>query len=98
MTDTYWGITLVAKDEELQSRVTACAAQEGEDSPYNWTMTHQWAWAAQPTWAEKYEYALAVGVARPGQDPAVITDADILTAVQLLRADDAAGPPSGQQG
>lgn len=85
MTDTYWGINLVAHDSALQARVTACAAQQGEVSPVDWAAANQFRWASQPTWAEKYEYALATMVIEPGKDPAVITDGDILAAVQALR-------------
>jgi hypothetical protein len=41
--------------------------------------------AAVPGFGEKYSYAIATGVVRPGNDPAVISDGDILSAVQAIR-------------
>jgi hypothetical protein len=40
--------------------------------------------AIQPGWREAWESALASGVENPGADPAVITDGQILAAVQSL--------------
>ena len=40
--------------------------------------------AASPGFADAYEYALNTDVERPGNDPAVITDGQILAAVQAL--------------
>lgn len=95
MADTYWGIHLVADDGDLRERVTACAAQENIPSPEGWTYDHRWAYASAPTWAEKYEYALATDNPTPGKDPAVITDADILGQVQLMVEEDRPNLPGG---
>lgn len=84
MADNYWAIALVAADTDLQSRVTAAAAQQNADDPAVWAATHTWQYAAQPGWGEAYQYALDNGNETPGKDPAVITDAQILSAVQLL--------------
>lgn len=41
-------------------------------------------------WVDKYEAAAAGGVNRPGWDEAVISDADILHAVETLRSEEGA--------
>ena len=94
MADSYLTISVVAVDQNMLNRVTACAAQQGvHNSPHSWAAQNQYAWASSPTWAEKWDYAVANGVEEPGADPAVITDIDILTTVQgLLNA------PPGQVG
>jgi len=58
---------------------------EGEASPEAWSQAHRWQVAAQPGWADKWDSALAGGIERPGLDDSVITDGDILSAVQSLR-------------
>ena len=50
--------------------------------PTAWADQNQWQIAAAPGFAEAYQYALDTGVENPGNDPAVITDAQILAAVQ----------------
>lgn len=85
--DTYWGIYQVSESPSLQSRVTACAAQQNAPGdPQAWAWQHRWEYAAAPTWAEKYEYAVAGGNPDPGADPAVITDPMILSQVQAMLA------------
>ena len=82
--DTYWGIYQVSESASLASRMTACAAQQGVADPQPWVWQNRWVYAVAPTWAEKYEYALASDNPDPGADPAVITDADILAQVQKM--------------
>lgn len=82
---TYWDVSLVSADVDLQTRVAACAAVEGiTDDPPQWSYDHRWQMAAQPGWADAYASALAGGVPDPGRDPAVITDPQILSAVQAV--------------
>jgi len=82
---SYWDVNLLSYDQDIQSRVTACAAVENVSSdPVQWASDHRWQIAAQPGWADAYASALASGVPAPGRDPAVITDAMILSAVQAL--------------
>ena len=77
-------------DPDFIARVTACAAVEIPVmyDAKNWTETYIWRIAAAPGFADAYEYALnATHPERPGNDPGVITDAQILGAVQALYED-----------
>ena len=49
-----------------------------------WATEHIWRVAASPGFADAYQYALNTNVERPGNDPAVITDAQILATVQYM--------------
>lgn len=77
-------IAQAAQDPDLRQRVAACFAQETEglEQPEALAALHMWRIAAEPGWGEAYESALAGDVDRPGVDPAVISDAQILAAVQ----------------
>lgn len=86
MADTYDSIADVADSASLARRVTACASQEGDPSPETWTYQHRWQYAAQPGWGAAFASAEAGGNPDPGADPAVVTDGQILSAVQALRA------------
>lgn len=94
MSSLYASIATMAADDDLRRRVTACAAQLGEPAPELWALSNRWEWAAQPGWAEAYDYAVAAGNARPGWDGAVITDGMILAGVTTLNGD---GAPSGEE-
>ena len=85
---TYWTVALMSKDADLLDRVTACVAIEGERDPELWTQKHKWAVAGQPGWGDSWEYALNVGhdPTTIGQDPSVITDQAILSAVQAINS------------
>lgn len=84
-------VALLALDQDFRMRIAACATQEGiemgEDQPPVWAMNHQWEFAGVPGFGDKYAYAIATGVVRPGNDPTVITDGDILSAMQALFPD-----------
>ena len=71
-------------DPDFVSRVSASAAVEvpPPEHPVTWAREHIWRVAAAPGFADAYESALAGNVSRPGNDPAVISDAQILSAVQ----------------
>jgi hypothetical protein len=93
MTDAYLTISEIALDQDMVERVTACAAQQKArgapiDYPPNWTQENRYTWASSPSWGEKYDYAKLTHEDdpdyRPGADPAVITDADILSTVQVM--------------
>jgi hypothetical protein len=65
------------------------------NNPYNvtmWVKDNRYLWASSPSWGEKWDYALASHPDQPdyepGKDAAVITDADILAAVQQLAGTD----------
>ena len=92
---SYSDIALLSADNDFILRTTACAATEGEENPGGWVMSHQWQMAAIPGFGDKYGYAVATGVVRPGNDPSVISDGDILSAVQSLQAGEAEAEPDG---
>lgn len=103
MADAYLAISQIANDPPMNNRVMACAAQQQNlgasiDSS-TWTWENRFLWAASPSWGEKWDYALASHAAdqsyQPGADPAVITDADILSTVQELVP--SPSPPAPQQ-
>lgn len=79
-------------DVDLRYRITACAAEElaatgntkAASNPQFWVDDHLWRIVVSPGWDAAYTYAVNTQVARPGWDPAVITDAMILSAVQPM--------------
>lgn len=85
---TYWTVALMSEDADLLARVTACVAIEGERDPELWTQRYKWAIAAQPGWGDAWEYAINIGhdPSTIGKDPAVITDLQILSAVQSINS------------
>ena len=89
----------LSADGDFTNRVAACAAVEVDtpDQPTAWARDNIWRIAASPGFADKYEYALNTDVENPGADPAVITDGDILAAVQAMIAPPEQ-PESQQQG
>lgn len=77
---------LMARDNALLLRVTACAADEGIANPETWAWSHQWELSAQPGWDAAYAYAITAENPNPGDDSGVVTDAMILSAVQSIKA------------
>lgn len=83
---SYSGVASLAHDNDILMRVTACAALEGIESPWAWVAERNWLLAAQPGWGDAYSYAM--NQARPedaipiGRDESVISDGQILAAVQ----------------
>lgn len=82
----YSDVALLAQDTDFQFRTMACVSQEGEADPTSWVYQHTWQMAGAPGFGEKYASALAGNVERPGWDQSVISDADILGAVQAIRS------------
>lgn len=82
----YSDIALLSSDNDFIMRTRACVTTEGESDPLGWTAAHQWQMAAMPTFGDKYAYAVLTGVIRPGNDQSVISDPEILSAVQSLRS------------
>jgi hypothetical protein len=87
----YSDAAMLAADYDFQQRVAACIATEtaAEAEPPNapnWAAERAWQMAAQPGFADKYASALAANppVERPGWDASVISDAEILSAVQAI--------------
>lgn len=85
----FYDVSLLARDQDFLSRVSACYAQEtplGQltTDPHQWAVQHQWDLASAPGFGDAYASALASDNPAPGQDPSVITDPQILSAVQTL--------------
>jgi hypothetical protein len=80
----YYDVSLLSADNDFLSRCTACVTVEGVEDPKAWVLDHQWQLASTPTFGEKYGYAVATGIVNPGRDPSVISDPEILSAVQFL--------------
>lgn len=92
----YSDIALLSADNDFIMRTRAAVAVEGEPDPVGWTNEHQWAMAASPGFGDKYASALAAGIVRPGNDPSVISDPDILSAVQAIEGAVIETLPSGE--
>jgi len=82
----YIDLANLAADQDFRTRNAACAAEQGltGEHPLTWADRHAWTLAATPGFADAYASALAGNVERPGLDPAVISDAQILAAVQPM--------------
>jgi hypothetical protein len=83
----YSDIALLASDVDFYQRVSACVADETNESPTTWVQQNIWPVAASPGFGDAYASALAGGVQRPGNDQSVISDPQILSAVQSLLTD-----------
>lgn len=86
----YSDVALLRADTQFLARIAASYATEtalgtGSD-PDAWANSHGWDAAASPGFGDAYATALANGVPNPGNDPAVISDAQILSAVQAIIA------------
>lgn len=82
---SYSTIATMQNDIALDQRITAAAAQEQKTKPYGeWVAEYRWDIVSTPGWAEAWESAVASGVENPGNDPGVITDQMILSAVQPI--------------
>lgn len=82
----YWDVASLTQDGDFHQRVAACYSTEapGQGDPGSWASEHAWQIAASPGFGDAYASAVAGGVERPGKDPSVISDAQILAAVQPL--------------
>ncbi len=87
---SYNAIAAAAQDADLKRRVAACFAQEttGPEQPPALAELHMWRIVANGPIADAYSYAVAANVPNPGKDEAVVTDANILAAVQAIVAAD----------
>jgi hypothetical protein len=85
----------MAEDQHLLTRITACAATQGLTDPHTWAWSHRWKLSAEPGWDAAYAYALAALNDNPGNDEGVITDGQILSAVQMILAP-AEAPAEGE--
>jgi hypothetical protein len=83
----YYDVAELSGDSQFINRVAACYAIEtggSAQNPQTWAMEHNWEMAAQPGFGDAYTYARANDNPNPGADPAVITDNQILSAVQSI--------------
>ncbi len=85
---SYNAIAAAAQDADLKRRVAACFAQEttGPEQPPALAELHMWRIVANGPIADAYSYAVATDVPNPGKDEAVVTDAQILAAVEAIVA------------
>lgn len=88
---SYNSIAALAKDENLRLRVAACISTQsgyeppaGQDHPLSISDYFRWKLAGSPGWGDAYAYAIANEIENHGKDESVITDAMILSAVQLV--------------
>lgn len=85
---SYYVGSLLQQDASLGKRVAAAAQQQADAAtvdigdPEEWAAAHSWSYAMAPGWVPKVESAIVSGIVEWGQDPAVITDQDILSWVQ----------------
>jgi hypothetical protein len=85
----YFDVFSLTQDLDFFARVAACYATETVDAPNGanpnaWAGEHIWDVAAAPGFGDAYASAVAGGVPNPGRDPSVISDAQILSAVQAI--------------
>ena len=85
----YADIAALQQDTYFAYRVMAAYATEtlnvaDATDPGSWQAMHSWDMASQPGFGDAYASAVAGEVPNPGNDPAVITDGMILSAVQSL--------------
>ncbi|HEY7414513.1 MAG TPA: hypothetical protein VH593_04925 [Ktedonobacteraceae bacterium] len=87
----YYDISLLASDGDFAQRTMACYATEtlektDVENPSAWWSNHNWDMAAMPGFGDAYASGIAGGVENPGRDPSVITDGQILSAVQAINS------------
>lgn len=99
----YSDIAALQRDNDFAVRVMAAYAvetlpEESAMDPGSWQAIHSWDMAAQPGFGDAYASALAADppIERPGNDPGVITDGQILSAIQGLLPQDPEPEPEPQ--
>lgn len=85
----YYSQFQMAYDSDLTGRVIQAVASEVQAGhttadPAQWAADNRHHWAASPGWDAAWDSALAAQHPNPGRDGAVITDGQILAAVQAL--------------
>lgn len=90
----YFDVAELSGDSQFINRVAACYSIETQEAdervhPSSWAMDHNWEMASQPGFGDAYTYARANDNENPGADPAVITDNQILSAVQSIMTKEA---------
>lgn len=91
----YFDVASLRNDTDFLNRVAACYSVETLGDPERidpglWSTTYAWQMASAPGFGDAYGSAIAGDVPNPGKDPAVISDAQILSAVQYIT-----NPPPG---
>jgi hypothetical protein len=92
----YYDQVQLSRDADFIDRVAAAGADEMEPTagvlpPDQWARNNVWWIAAAPGFGDAYATALVNGVPNPGRDPSVISDPQILSAVQAFVAQTAPG-------
>ena len=77
---SYYAAYVLAEDQDFFTRVGMCAEEQGLGFEAGVQMRHTI--ASAPGFAEAYESALVGGVENPGRDQSVISDQQILAALQ----------------
>lgn len=93
----YSDVAALAVDLDFRGRIAASAASEDPTLPMHpltFADTFQWQVSGAPGFGDAYASAVAGDVPRPGNDPSVISDAQILAVVQPIIAVINA-PPAG---
>lgn len=86
----FWDQSQLAYDSDFNQRVIACISNEDHTvDPVAWADEHRWRMAAAPGFADAYSSAVVANVPNPGRDQAVISDPQILSAVQAVMAEEA---------
>jgi hypothetical protein len=89
---SYLVISTIAADQAIRNRVAACVAKEGSaEQAEQFAFRNALRLASEPGWSEAWESAKALRLENPdteypplGEDPGVITDGMILSAVQKI--------------
>jgi hypothetical protein len=86
---SYNSVAEMAATPSLINRIAAAAATQGIENPSGWAGMHMWEFAASPGWGDKWDTARANWSINVNPDIGirtdVITDDDILAAVQEIR-------------
>jgi hypothetical protein len=82
----YYDAAALADDQDFMRRCGMCAETEGIPDGWEWGIANRYSLAAAPGFGDAYASALAAGVPNPGRDQSVVSDAQILSAVQTLAA------------
>lgn len=88
---SYSSIAEMATSNSLMTRIAAAAAKERIAGPKAWANTHMWELVSSPNWDAQWAYAVDNYQVNANPDfgarTDVISDADILAAVQALNTD-----------
>lgn len=83
----YFDIWTLANDNDFRARVSSCFVDETDmGNPNPWVADNILAIASAPGFGDAYASAVLNGVAFPGRDQSVISDLQILSAVQARLA------------